>query len=172
MATGVPNSNPLDILIEHDRWATRNILETCAHLADDEFHQSFQIGPGSLHDTLSHILGAQRAWTDVLCERDPIRFKLEEGKRSVPALIKLHDDIAEGFELAIHDHPFTDTVSPERAGQTFTFTRGSILTHVTTHGMHHRAQCLNMLRQLRVDPLPHNSVVEWMLATGAATTGA
>jgi uncharacterized damage-inducible protein DinB len=40
--------------------------------------------------------------------------------------------------------------------------RGAVLTHVTTHGMHHRAQCVNMLRQLGAD-IPLNSVIEWML---------
>jgi uncharacterized damage-inducible protein DinB len=30
-----------------------------------------------------------------------------------------------------------------------------------THGMHHRAQCLNMLRRLGVQPLPPSSVAEW-----------
>jgi uncharacterized damage-inducible protein DinB len=39
--------------------------------------------------------------------------------------------------------------------------------HVATHGMHHRAQCLNMLRQLGVNPLPPISVLEWILSTGA-----
>jgi uncharacterized damage-inducible protein DinB len=38
---------------------------------------------------------------------------------------------------------------------------GAILTHATTHGMHHRAQCLNMLRHLGVTPLPQSSVIEW-----------
>jgi uncharacterized damage-inducible protein DinB len=32
---------------------------------------------------------------------------------------------------------------------------------VTTHAMHHRAQCLNMLRHLGVTPLPPSSVAEW-----------
>jgi len=49
MATRTPHSNPLDNLIEHHRWATRNILDACAHLADDESRQKFPIGPGSLH---------------------------------------------------------------------------------------------------------------------------
>jgi uncharacterized damage-inducible protein DinB len=29
--------------------------------------------------------------------------------------------------------------------------------------MHHRAQCLNMLRKLGVTPLPKSSVAEWTL---------
>jgi uncharacterized damage-inducible protein DinB len=28
--------------------------------------------------------------------------------------------------------------------------------------MHHRAQCINMLRQLGVTPLPNSSVADWM----------
>ena len=48
-----------------------------------------------------------------------------------------------------------------RDGRTADFTRGAILTHVTTHAMHHRAQCLNMLRHLGVTPLPPSSVTEW-----------
>jgi len=39
-----------------------------------------------------------------------------------------------------------------------------VITHVTTHGMHHRAQCLNMLRHVGVNPLPQSSVLQWMLA--------
>ena len=45
----------------------------------------------------------------------------------------------------------------------YSFTRGGVLTHVATHGMHHRAQCLNMFRSLGIAPLPSNSVLEWML---------
>jgi uncharacterized damage-inducible protein DinB len=48
-----------------------------------------------------------------------------------------------------------------RDGKTLQLTRGAVLAQVATHGMHHRAQCLNMLRQLGVSPLPPSSVVEW-----------
>ena len=46
--------------------------------------------------------------------------------------------------------------------KTFEFMRGAVLMQVTTHGMHHRAQCINMLRQLGVKPLPNSSVADWM----------
>jgi uncharacterized damage-inducible protein DinB len=45
-----------------------------------------------------------------------------------------------------------------------TFTRAVILCHVHTHSMHHRAQCLNMLRHLGVSPLPQSSVTDWSRA--------
>jgi uncharacterized damage-inducible protein DinB len=53
-------------------------------------------------------------------------------------------------------------VQRTRAGKTFSFPRVGVLVHVTTHGMHHRAQCLNMLRHLGVTPLPPSSVAEWI----------
>jgi uncharacterized damage-inducible protein DinB len=46
--------------------------------------------------------------------------------------------------------------------------------HVTTHGMHHRAQCLNVLRRLEVpgvsDRLPDLDALEWQLKGGTAPT--
>jgi uncharacterized damage-inducible protein DinB len=52
-----------------------------------------------------------------------------------------------------------------RAGQTIRLTRAAVFAQITTHGMHHRAQCLNMLRQLGVTPLPPSSVAEWTFST-------
>jgi uncharacterized damage-inducible protein DinB len=42
--------------------------------------------------------------------------------------------------------------------------------HVTTHGTHHCAKCLNMLRQLRVKPFPPSSFAKWT-EPGDAQTG-
>jgi uncharacterized damage-inducible protein DinB len=48
-----------------------------------------------------------------------------------------------------------------RGGRTLQFTRGAVVMQVTTHDVHHRAQCLNVLRQSGVAPLPPSSVAEW-----------
>ena len=40
------------------------LLERCRPLTRDQFHQRFEIGLGSLHDTLTHIVGVVRRWTD------------------------------------------------------------------------------------------------------------
>jgi uncharacterized damage-inducible protein DinB len=46
-------------------------------------------------------------------------------------------------------------------GKTLTMTRAATFAHLATHNAHHRAQCLNMLKQLGVRPLPPSSVAEW-----------
>jgi uncharacterized damage-inducible protein DinB len=159
----MPTSKPLDILLSHDHWATRQILEACAGLTEEQFHRRFEIGPGSLHDTMTHVLGAMRRWGDMLAGREQ-RARLEGTRRGVAELLSLHDEIAADFAASARKYPVDQVVSGVRDGKTYTFPRGVVVTHVATHGMHHRAQCLNMLRQLGVKPLPPSSVVEWALA--------
>jgi len=160
-------SNPLDILLAHDQWATRQIIEACAKLTDEQFHRRFEMGPGSLHDTATHILGAMRVWGDHLAEREQ-RPRLETQKWTAGQLLALLDEIAANLAASAKAHPLDGTITRERAGKVRTFTRGAVLTHVTTHGMHHRAQCLNMLRHVGVTPLPASSVVEWTMAADQA----
>lgn len=157
----MPTSNPLDILLAHDRWATGQILAACAKLTPEQFHQRFEMGPGSLHDTTTHILAAMRVWGDLLAGREQ-RPRLEGTKRTPDELLTMLDEIAGDMAASARAHPVDQTLSRIRDGKTYTFTRGGVLTHITTHGMHHRAQCLNMLRHLGVKPLPLSSVMEWI----------
>jgi uncharacterized damage-inducible protein DinB len=158
-------SNVLDILLTHDRWATQKILDACSGLSEEQFHQRFEIGPGSLHDTATHILGAMRRWADMLAGREQ-RTRLEATKRSVPALKELLDEVATDFSTIARKHPPEEIFTGVREARTYTLPRSVVIAHAATHGMHHRAQCLNMLRQLGVHPLPPSSVVEWALSEG------
>ncbi len=158
----MPTSDPIEILLSQNRWATRKLLERCADLSPEQFHHRFEMGPGSLHDTITHILGAMRGWGDLLAGREQ-RPRLEGEQRTPQELLELLDELADDLEASARAHPLDGQVSGSRGGRSYTFSRGGVLAHVTTHGMHHRAQCLNMLRQLGVDPLPPAAVVEWML---------
>ena len=68
------------------------------------------------------------------------------------------------FTAVVSDWPGDDGVTKR-----YTFTRGTVLVHLCTHGTHHRAQCLNMLRHLNVprlsDKLPDPSAVDWQAET-------
>jgi uncharacterized damage-inducible protein DinB len=156
----MPTSDPLTILLAHNEWATRNIIEACATLPHEQFHRRFEMGPGSLHDTLAHLLAAMRVWGDLLAGREQ-RPRLEGTQRSTGELLKLLDEIAADLAASAKAHPLDGLVTRIRDGKSYAFTRGAVLTHVTTHGMHHRAQCLNMLRHVGVQPLPQSSVAEW-----------
>ena len=158
----MPTSDPLEILRAHDLWATNNLLEACTKLSSEQFHKRFEMGPGSLHDTITHILGAMQGWGDLLAGREQ-RPHLEGTKRTPQELMQRLDEISNDLDVSSADHRVDELVSGSRGEKSYTFARGAVLTHVMTHGMHHRAQCLNMLRRLGVDPLPPSSVVEWIM---------
>jgi uncharacterized damage-inducible protein DinB len=171
------SSEPLSIALEHNSWATREVLRACAVLDDSQWHRRFEMGPGSLHDTLTHIVGAMFRWADRI-DGPPrvVRPSIEDGTRRTPAeLMTLLDgaapDLAASAERA-RARGLETALDVTLGGQAYRFTLGAMLVHVTTHGMHHRAQCLNMLRQLAVpgvsDRLPEIDVLEWQLGSTAA----
>lgn len=156
-------SNPLDILLAHNHWATRSLLDGCAGLSAEQFHRKFEMGLGNLHGTFAHVIGAMQIWIDVLHQRTT--RPISDGKtRTVPEYLMLLDATCAELDEVIRAHPLEGVVSRVREGKTYKYTRGAILTHVTTHGMHHRAQALNMMRHLGVSPLPQSSVAEWTRA--------
>lgn len=166
-------ADPLDIMLEHNAWATREVLRACLALDGDAWTRRFEIGPGSLHDTLTHVVGAMLRWADRI-EGPPrvLRPSLENGTLRSPAeLIALLDeaasDLARAADIARQRGLATEN-DLTFGGQTYRFTLGAMLVHVATHGMHHRAQCLNMLRRLAVpgvsDRLPEIDALDWQLA--------
>jgi uncharacterized damage-inducible protein DinB len=161
-------SDPVRILLAHDRWATAQMLEACKPLTDEQFHRTFAMGTGSVHNTLLHIMGAMGSWSTVLAgnRNPPTRLDQDGKRRKLSELVALADATYDLFADLALKHPVDQTVYREHGGKTYTFTRGAVVTHVATHSMHHRAQCLNMLRQLGVTPLPKSSVAEWTFATG------
>src|SRR5689334_15401055 len=107
----MPESDPLKILLAHDHWASAQILDACARLAPDQFHRRFDIGPGSLHDTLTHMIAAARAWCDTLAGRQP-RPRLEtDGQSRVPMQLRaLLDESHRELYAEAYRRPLDETV--------------------------------------------------------------
>ena len=91
------------------------------------------------------------------------RPRLEQESPGLKDLQELAPIVHDEFEAAALGHSLDDVLTRERHGRSFSFTRGGVVTHVTTHGMRRRAQCLNMLRHLGMEPLPPSAVLDWML---------
>jgi len=172
-------SDPLAILLGHDAWATRELLKRCERLDGADWHRRFEIGPGSLHDTLTHVVGAMFRWADRIDgPPTPLRPSIEGDpmpRRSPTQLLALLDaaeaDLAAGAARARIRG--LDTVREVNlGGKDYRFTLGAMLVHVTTHGMHHRAQCLNMLRRIGGDDRPLElDTLDWALRPTDADPG-
>jgi uncharacterized damage-inducible protein DinB len=157
----------LTILLGHNEWMTRVLLERCRQLTRDQFHQSFEIGPGKLHDTLRHVIGAMFRWADRIGGRT-LRDSIEDRKQPFSAEELLDQLRSADLELReVADEITTrdgwgeemEFVTPD---QTYRFTRAAAMMHVITHGQYHRAQAVNMIRQLGEPPIGLDlDIVEW-----------
>jgi uncharacterized damage-inducible protein DinB len=165
-------SDTLDISLAHNAWATNELLRVCEKLDDAQWHRRFDMGPGSLHDTLTHIVGAMLRWADRIDgPPQPVRASIEDGtRRSAAQLRALLDDAESSLAASAaraRQRGLDTALDVTLGGTPYRFTLGAMLVHVTTHGMHHRAQCLNMLRRLGAagisDALPDLDVLEWEL---------
>ena len=130
------------------------------------------MGPGSLHDTLTHIVGAMLRWADRIDgPPQPVRASIEDGtRRSAAQLRALLDDADSSLAASAaraRQRGLEAALDVTLGGTPYRFTLGAMLAHVATHGMHHRAQCLNMLRQLAApgvsDALPEIDALDFSL---------
>ncbi len=62
----------LDRLLGHDFATTREFLQLCLGLTDEEMDRGFDAGWGSLRKTFDHMIRNIEVWTDLMMER-PVR---------------------------------------------------------------------------------------------------
>lgn len=158
-------------LLRHNAWATRVLLERCRSLTPQQFHQRFDIGPGSLHDTLRHVISAMRRWANRIGDR-PAGEPIEKNPTAqtpdelLALLDRVHHELEQVLSSVAREDRFDEMMSVEFTSEHFT--RGTAFVHVFTHGVHHRAQALNMLRRLGVGDLPELEALEWELRARSA----
>ena len=153
----------LDRLLGHDRDSTRQLLEIAAALDDEQLDREFDIGHRTVRRSLEHIIWNIECWTDLMQGR-PVRAR-PAGAPSIAELRRRHDNAsAELFALARVivergrlDETFLDRLDDPPKAKTL----GGAIVHLATHGMHHRAQLLYMLRRLGVTTLPEGDVLTW-----------
>lgn len=160
----------LEILLAHNVWATHRLLDSCASLSDEQFHQRFDIGLGSLHDTLLHIAGAMQRWSDRIAGGTLRPSPEKAGRRwTIAELRELLDESQKSLSGVARQVCAAGELEAEMTvefadGQVLRFSKAAALVHVTTHGMHHRAQALNMQRRLGVSELVDNvDVIDWAI---------
>lgn len=162
--------DPIDILIEHNTWSMRQILERCAGLTEEQLHRTFEIGLGSVHDTVQHIVAADRWWTDRVGEREPRPFiEPATNRMTVPELKAFFEeadrDLRDVFGKATRENRLGDVlISRKPPGKRFT--KAAAIVHTRTHAMYHRAQIVNMLRHLQPDkPALEMDATTWQIET-------
>lgn len=155
----------MDILeryLGYEAGTLRYFIERCHEVSPVQLRQPFDIGPGSVHATLTHIIGNLETWTDLMRER-PVRHL------PAPATV---DAYLERFEAAMADFAalareltaqgrlddtYLDVLDAPPTPKTF----GGTLLHVLTHTTVHRWEIQHMLQRLGLDNLIEGDVLGW-----------
>jgi uncharacterized damage-inducible protein DinB len=164
-----PAMDLLDRLLGHDAWTTRRLLELAAPLDDARLDQQFDIGHRTVRRTLEHIIWNIECWTDLMTRRQ-VRSR-PAANPSIPLLIERHAAAsAELLQFSRQivdndglDERYLDTLDDLPTEKTF----GGTIVHLATHGMHHRAHLLYMLRRLGVEELPEGDTLSWEMSITA-----
>jgi uncharacterized damage-inducible protein DinB len=156
----------LDRLLGHDAWTTRQLLDICAGLGDAQLDQTFDIGHRSVRATLLHIIRNMEVWSDLIAGQ-PVRDDPggQPQGRSVAGMIARLDRAAADLAQVARavaarggwDERWIDPLDDPPIEKS----QGAAIAHVLTHGMHHRAQVLYLLRRLGVKELPEGDVFSW-----------
>lgn len=142
----------LDRLLEHDYWATTQLLELSRDLTDAQLDQPFDIGHRTLRATFDHTIFNTAAWTRRMAEQ-PIDVPRDD--LSMAALIERHersyaDFVA--FARRIRDEQRMDDTFVDYFGGEMTY--GGAIIHVVLHNAEHRSEALHILARLGVPDLP------------------
>jgi uncharacterized damage-inducible protein DinB len=156
----------LERLLRHDAWTTRSLLALSSDLTDAELDREFDIGHRSLRRTFVHIIANMECWCDLMAA-NPQRWSAQTAPpaKTLSGLTNRLDVVAEQL-LALgtsvedqnrEDDFFVDYLDDPPSRKPL----GAGLLHIATHGMHHRAQCLYIMRQLGVKGLIEGDALSW-----------
>lgn len=160
----------LQSLFAHYDWANDLLLRASAGLGDAALDRAFEMGLGTLRQTLAHTLTAEKAWLG-RCGVDVTGVDLQwDAPHAVAHLQaqaqRLRDvrspwlaGLAEAQIARLVEHTGKD-------GQRFGVPLGEILMHVVSHATYHRAQAVNMLRHLGQAPPKTDVIIMSRLAHG------
>ncbi len=162
----------LDRLLEHDAWTTRHLLDRCREVPEDQLDRRFDIGHRTLRATFQHIVFNMEAWAALMAGATVLPPRPPRDGESISSLSDRSSRAAAALAQVAHavrdrngwDDRWLDVLDSPPKEKTY----GGAIAHVVTHGMHHRAQVLYMLRQLGLTGLPEGDVLSWEQQRGLA----
>jgi uncharacterized damage-inducible protein DinB len=159
----------LDRMLEHDRWATHQLLAASAGLSDAQLDQPFDIGHRTLRATFEHLVFNIEAWTAITaqmpltrCPPGPslaeIAARFDRTQAAFATLARrLRDD-------ALLDAMFTDHFDEKQS-------YGAAVIHVLLHNEGHRTEILHLLTRLGVGDPPEVDHALWDHVRRQAASG-
>src|SRR4051812_2662580 len=155
----------MDILeryLGYEAWTLRYFIERCREVTNAQLHQQFDIGPGTVHDTVAHIIGNLETWTDLMRGRTVRQLAPAETAEGYLERfdVAVADFVACARGLAAEgrlDEKYVDVLDNPPTAKTF----GGTILHVLTHTSVHRWEIQHMLQRLGLNDLLEGDALNW-----------
>jgi uncharacterized damage-inducible protein DinB len=141
----------LDRLLEHDRWATTQLLELCRGLTDAQLDQEFDTGHRTVRETLDHQIPNLDFWTGLMTGQ-PVEH--QRAPSSLETLMADHERAYAAFaSLArqVWDAGRLDDTFLDHYGYPMTY--GGAILMVILHNEGHRTEMVHIFARLGVPEL-------------------
>ncbi len=145
------NHTMLDELYRYADWANAKVLDAAKSLTDADLDAPREIGFGSLRSILFHILAAEEIWLERWqllpwrsFPKDPEGLSIEQIHERLRQISAKRRTFMDQGRANLWDQSITYRDS---RGDEYTRNLRDLLLHVANHGIHHRAQALNILRK-------------------------
>ena len=144
----------LETLLAHNKGTTKRLIEQSAPLTGAQLDQDFDLGLRTVRLTLDHIIESMEWWTDLMTGQPKRSLDaLPSDPLSLEGLQLRLERVTQELDQKAHDVQVQQTWDkhwPAREDQGQTSAYRATLTHVFTHGAHHRSQVIHMLKRLGV----------------------
>jgi uncharacterized damage-inducible protein DinB len=142
----------LDRLLEHDRWATDQLLELSRGLTDAQLDEPFDIGHRTLRTTFEHMIINVEFWTGLMTGQ-PVDGQPDD--RSLAGLSDHHERSYATFATLarqLRDEQRLDDTFIDHYDARKSF--GGTIIHVVLHNAEHRTEALHILERLGLPEVP------------------
>src|SRR5215211_268191 len=136
----------VDRLLDHDHWATAQLLDRSRNLTHAQLDQEFDIGHRTLRATFAHMIINIAFWTGLMTEQ-PVDDERDD--HTLASLIDRHERFYATFATLARQ--FRDEQRLEKtfidhydARKSF----GGTILHVILHNAEHRTEALHILERL------------------------
>jgi uncharacterized damage-inducible protein DinB len=148
--------NEIKLLHAFNAWADNRIFEAVAPLTAEQYMRDMKSSHGSIHGTLTHIVGAEKLWLSRLVGKPDATLLSTHDVASLKGLKEIWERV--GYDTAkflstMNDKKLLETFSYSTTkGQQYTCVYWQAFQHVADHSTYHRGQIIALLRQLDVTP--------------------
>ena len=155
----------LDLLLDHDHWATRRLLDASGGLTDAQWDRPFDLGHRTLRATFGHMIFNVPFWTAFLAGQPAdggYSADAQPDDRSLAALIDHHERSYAAFASVarrLRDERRLDDTFVDHYAVRKSF--GGTILMVVEHNTEHRTEVLHILERLGVPDLPEVDLGVW-----------